>query len=99
MSEIRLWEAYFADAVERHEKVEWYLAQVAKAIDDRMSSKPRKRPLKSYLLKFKRPKPKTPMDEERAKQMTIAWVQGLAGLAAVQNASNKPPRQPKGKQK
>ena len=78
MSEIRLWQAYFKTEYERNEKMDWYLAQIAMAIDRSQSTKKRSWKIRDYLLKFKTASSK-PASPEFMKQQLMMWVKGLAG--------------------
>jgi len=89
---LRLWNAYFNTETDRHEKIEWYLAQVAMAIDQSMGlKKGRRRQLKDYLIKFAKPKP-APKDSEAAKKWALTWIQNLAAVSKMQKKDPRPAR-------
>jgi hypothetical protein len=80
LSEIRLWNAYFKSETDRHEKIEWYLAQIAMVVDQAMSSKKgKRRQLKDYLIKFRKPGPVV-QDNTMAQKWAMTWIKNLAGV-------------------
>lgn len=77
-SEIRLWRAYFKTEYNRHEKIDWYLAQIALAVDRSTSQKKRTYRVKEYLLKFKVDSDE-PMTVVQATKRFKMWITGIAG--------------------
>lgn len=78
-SEILLWRAYFNTEHERHEKIEWYLAQVAMEINRSMSSKKRSWKIRDYLIKFRKSQ-SAPASSQEAQEWGMTWLRNLAGV-------------------
>jgi hypothetical protein len=80
MSEVWLWQAYFNTEYSRHEKIDWYLAQIAMAIEKSVATKKRTWKVSDYLLKFKSNRRTTEVGAEEAKRRALAWLTGMAGM-------------------
>jgi len=85
-SEIKLWEAYFNKEYERHEKIEWYFAQIAMEVRRASLVKSGSMRVKDFLLSFVKPKELTP---EEAKKRVVGWVLGLSELARLDKKKTK----------
>ena len=88
ISEIWLWRAYFDTEYERHEKADWYMAQIAMAIDRAHSTKKRVWHVRDYLLRFRRPT--KIMKPSEAKNRIVSWLKGLSSVAEETKHKRKP---------
>lgn len=88
MSEVRLWRAYFDDEWSRHEKIEWYLAQIVAVIHN--SNYKTKMKVKDGLLIFTSSKAKKKADSMSGILWARTWFGQIAKAQQMGAKSWKP---------